>query len=69
MKPMDLKILVIIGISNPLLLPLSEQVSILAIETNLPLLCARWAAARTIKPVRALAAEALTLERKLKAEG
>jgi hypothetical protein len=67
MKPMDLKILVLIGISNPLLLPVSEQVSP-TIDTNPPLLCARWAAARTIKPVRALAAEALTLERKLKAE-
>jgi hypothetical protein len=65
---MDLKILVLIGISNPLLLPVSEQVSVPTIDTNPPLLCARWAAARTIKPVRALAAEALTLERKLKAE-
>jgi hypothetical protein len=38
------------------------QSKCLTIDTNPPLLCARWAAARTIAPARARAAETLKLE-------
>ena len=47
--------------------PASKQVP--TIDTNPPLVCGRWAAARTLEPARALATETLTLERTLKAEG
>jgi hypothetical protein len=41
-------------------------VSVPTVDTNPPLLCACWAAARSIEPARAFAAETLTMERTLR---